>query len=59
MVALGVYAAYTGAVKVETQARCLPRGVSSRNERLIPLNVKALESRLGQGRESGRHHHRW
>lgn len=44
MVALGAYAAATGVVKVETLTRCLPRVVSKRHERLIPLNARALEA---------------
>ncbi len=44
MVALGAYAAATGVVKLETLAGCLPRVVSKRHERLIPLNVRALEA---------------
>ncbi len=44
MVALGAYAAATGVVKVESLAACLPRVVSKRHERLIPLNARALEA---------------
>ncbi len=44
MVALGAYAAATGVVALGSLARCLPKVVSKRHERLIPLNVKALQA---------------
>lgn len=50
MVALGAYAGATGVVKVETLARCLPKVVSKRNERLIPLNVEALRAGVAAAR---------
>ncbi len=43
MVALGAYAAATGVVRMESIVGALPKVVSKRNEKLIPLNVEALK----------------
>ncbi|HEY3490709.1 MAG TPA: 2-oxoacid:acceptor oxidoreductase family protein [Candidatus Deferrimicrobiaceae bacterium] len=43
MVALGAYAAKTGVVKIETLCECLPKVVSRKYEKFIPLNIKALK----------------
>lgn len=50
MVALGAFAGASGVVRVESLARCLGSVVSKRNERLIPLNVQALERGGALGR---------
>lgn len=44
MVALGVYAARTGSVSVDSLAEALKDTLPERNHRFIPLNVKALEA---------------
>ncbi len=43
MVALGAYAAKTGVVSVETLCACLPKVVSKKYEKFIPLNISALK----------------
>ncbi|HEY5996534.1 MAG TPA: 2-oxoacid:acceptor oxidoreductase family protein [Candidatus Deferrimicrobiaceae bacterium] len=43
MVALGAYAAKTGVVRVETLCGCLPKVVSRKYEKFIPLNINALK----------------
>jgi 2-oxoglutarate ferredoxin oxidoreductase subunit gamma len=43
MVALGAYAARTGVVKVDTLCDCLPKVVSKKYEKFIPLNINALK----------------
>ncbi len=52
MVALGAYVAATGVVEVRTLIDCLPKVVSKKYERFIPLNVKALQ----EGEAFARHH---
>lgn len=43
MVALGAYIAVTGVVRMRTLFDCLPKVVSKKYERFIPLNVNALK----------------
>ncbi|KRT74628.1 MAG: Pyruvate/ketoisovalerate oxidoreductase [Deltaproteobacteria bacterium CSP1-8] len=43
MVALGAYVAVTGVVRMQTLLDCLPKVVSKKYERFIPLNVNALK----------------
>jgi 2-oxoglutarate ferredoxin oxidoreductase subunit gamma len=43
MVALGAYAGLTGVVQVESLVRAMPKVISKRNERFIPLNVEAIQ----------------
>jgi 2-oxoglutarate ferredoxin oxidoreductase subunit gamma len=43
MVALGAYIAVTGVVRMRTLAECIPKVVSKKYERFIPLNVNALK----------------
>jgi 2-oxoglutarate ferredoxin oxidoreductase subunit gamma len=43
MVALGAYAGLTGVVQVESLVRALPKVISKRHEKLIPLNVEAIQ----------------
>lgn len=43
MVALGAYAAKTGVVRIETLCGCLPKVVSKKYEKFIPLNIHALK----------------
>jgi 2-oxoglutarate ferredoxin oxidoreductase subunit gamma len=43
MVALGAYAAKTGVVSVDTLVGCLPKVVSRKYEKFIPLNIAALK----------------
>ncbi len=52
MVALGAYVERTGVVRMETITGCIPRVVSKRYERFIPLNVNALK----EGEAYARHH---
>jgi 2-oxoglutarate ferredoxin oxidoreductase subunit gamma len=52
MVALGAYAAFTGVVAVETLCGSVPKVVSKKYERFIPLNVSALK----EGAAHARHH---
>jgi 2-oxoglutarate ferredoxin oxidoreductase subunit gamma len=52
MVALGAYVGRTGVVKIETLIECLPKVVSKRYEKFIPLNVNALK----EGEALARHH---
>ena len=42
MVALGAYAAKTGVVRLDTLCECLPKVVSKKYEKFIPLNINAL-----------------
>lgn len=43
MVALGAYVAVTGVVRMRTLVDCLPKVVSKKYERYLPLNVNALK----------------
>jgi Pyruvate/2-oxoacid:ferredoxin oxidoreductase gamma subunit len=43
MVALGAYVARTGVVKLATLNDCLPKVISKKYEKFIPLNVNALK----------------
>ncbi len=43
MVALGAYVAVTGVVRMPTLIDCIPKVVSKKYERFIPLNVNALK----------------
>ena len=43
MVALGAYVSLTGVVGMQTLFDCLPKVVSKRYEKFIPLNVNALK----------------
>ena len=43
MVALGAYVAVTGVVRMQTLVDCIPKVVSKKYERFIPLNVNALK----------------
>jgi len=43
MVALGAYVARSGIVKLSTVYECLPKVISKKYEKFIPLNVNALE----------------
>lgn len=43
MVALGAYAALTAVVGMETLYACLPKVISKKYEKFIPLNVNALK----------------
>jgi 2-oxoglutarate ferredoxin oxidoreductase subunit gamma len=52
MVALGAYVAVTGVVGMSTLIGCLPKVVSKKYERFIPLNVKALQ----EGESFAGHH---
>jgi 2-oxoglutarate ferredoxin oxidoreductase subunit gamma len=52
MVALGAYAARTGVVSMQTLFECLPKVISKKYERFIPLNVNALK----EGESFARHH---
>lgn len=52
MVALGAYVAVTGVVASATLAACIPKVVSRKYEKFIPLNVKALQ----EGESFARHH---
>lgn len=52
MIALGAYVALTGVVAIGTLIACLPKVVSKKYERFIPLNVKALQ----EGESFARHH---
>jgi len=52
MVALGAYVAATGVVAMSALIACLPKVVSKKYEKFIPLNVKALQ----EGESFARHH---
>jgi 2-oxoglutarate ferredoxin oxidoreductase subunit gamma len=43
MVALGAYVALSGVVRLETLNDCLPKVISKKYEKFIPLNVNALK----------------
>ena len=43
MVALGAYVARSGIVKLATVFDCLPKVISKKYEKFIPLNVNALK----------------
>lgn len=43
MVALGAYSRASGVVDVDTLLSCLPQVISKRYEKLIPLNIEAIE----------------
>jgi len=43
MIALGAYVAMTGVVRLETMIGCLPKVISKKYEKFIPLNVNALK----------------
>lgn len=52
MVALGAYVAMTEVVRMQTLFDCLPKVVSKKYEKFIPLNVNALK----EGEAFARHH---
>jgi 2-oxoglutarate ferredoxin oxidoreductase subunit gamma len=52
MVALGAFAAATGVVAMQTLFDCLPKVISKKYEKFIPLNVNALK----EGESFARHH---
>lgn len=52
MVALGAFAAKTGIVAMETLFACIPKVVSKKYEKFIPLNLDALK----EGEAFARHH---
>ena len=52
MVALGAYVAVTGVVRMQTLFDCIPKVVSKKYERFIPLNVNALK----EGESFARNH---
>ncbi len=52
MVALGAYVAVTGVVGMQTLFDCLPKVVSKKFERFIPLNINALK----EGESFARNH---
>ncbi len=43
MVALGAYVALSGVVRLDTVSACLPKAISKKYEKFIPLNVNALK----------------
>jgi 2-oxoglutarate ferredoxin oxidoreductase subunit gamma len=43
MVALGAFVAVTGVVRMQTLFDCLPKVVSKKYERFLPLNINALK----------------
>ncbi len=43
MIALGAYVALTGVVRLEALIDCLPKVISKKYEKFIPLNVNALK----------------
>jgi Pyruvate/2-oxoacid:ferredoxin oxidoreductase gamma subunit len=43
MVALGAYIARSGIVKLSTVFECLPKVISKKYEKFIPMNVNALK----------------
>ena len=49
MVAMGVYTARTGAVKLDSIIRSLDEVISSRHRDLMPINIKALELGYKEG----------
>jgi 2-oxoglutarate ferredoxin oxidoreductase subunit gamma len=52
MVALGAYVTLTGVVELQTLFDCLPKVISKKYEKFIPLNVNALK----EGESFARHH---
>lgn len=52
MVALGAYVERTGVVSMKTVMECIPKVVSKKYEKFIPLNVKALR----EGESFARNH---
>jgi 2-oxoglutarate ferredoxin oxidoreductase subunit gamma len=52
MVALGAYVTLTGVVALQTLFDCLPKVISKKYEKFIPLNVNALK----EGESFARHH---
>ncbi|MBI5343504.1 MAG: 2-oxoacid:acceptor oxidoreductase family protein [Deltaproteobacteria bacterium] len=52
MVALGAYVQRTGAVRMQTLFDCLPKVISKKYEKFIPLNVNALK----EGESFARNH---
>ena len=52
MVALGAYVALSGVVSMETLFACLPKVISRKYEKFIPLNVNALK----EGESFARNH---
>lgn len=52
MVALGAYVAVTEVVRMQTLADCIPKVVSKKYERFIPLNLNALK----EGESFARNH---
>jgi 2-oxoglutarate ferredoxin oxidoreductase subunit gamma len=43
MIALGAYVALSGVVRLDTLNECLPKVISKKYEKFIPLNVNALK----------------
>jgi 2-oxoglutarate ferredoxin oxidoreductase subunit gamma len=52
MVALGAYVTVTGVVSIETLFDCIPKVISKKYEKFIPLNVNALK----EGESFARNH---
>ncbi|OGP76407.1 MAG: 2-oxoacid:ferredoxin oxidoreductase subunit gamma [Deltaproteobacteria bacterium RBG_19FT_COMBO_60_16] len=52
MVALGAYVTVAGVVRMQTLFDCLPKVISKKYEKFIPLNVNALK----EGESFARHH---
>jgi 2-oxoglutarate ferredoxin oxidoreductase subunit gamma len=52
MVALGAYVTITGVVSMQTLFDCIPKVISKKYEKFIPLNVNALK----EGESLARHH---
>ena len=52
MVALGAYVTQTGVVRMQTLFECLPKVISKKYEKFIPLNVNALK----EGESFARNH---
>ncbi len=52
MVALGAYVAGSGVVSVDTLVACIPKVISKKYEKFIPLNINALR----EGEAVARHH---
>ncbi|MBI5419129.1 MAG: 2-oxoacid:acceptor oxidoreductase family protein [Deltaproteobacteria bacterium] len=52
MVALGAYVSRTGVVRMQTLFDCLPKVISKKYEKFIPLNVNALK----EGESFARNH---
>jgi 2-oxoglutarate ferredoxin oxidoreductase subunit gamma len=52
MVALGAYVTQTGVVRIQTLFECIPKVISKKYEKFIPLNIKALK----EGESFARNH---